>query len=143
MESQDSKDLALDLKWAHNPTMSFVRRVRQKFGHAFIGLAVAFTTDNSFKAHLIFLALAVSGGFLFGLSPLEWALVCFAIGLVVVSELFNTAIEYLVRMFTTEYHELAEKLLDISAGAVLFSALTALVIAGLVFGPRVWVLVIH
>lgn len=121
--------------------MSIVRRVRQKFGHAFIGLSVAFTTDNSFKVHLVFLILAVTGGFLFALPPLEWALILFAIGLVVVSELFNTAIEYLVRMFTTEYHELAEKLLDISAGAVLFAALTALVIAGLVFGPRLWAMI--
>jgi diacylglycerol kinase len=38
-------------------------------------------------------------------------------------------------MFTTEYHELAEKLLDISAGAVLFASVVALVLAALVFLP--------
>ena len=57
-------------------------------------------------------------------------------GLVIVSELFNTAIEFLVRMFTQEYHELAEKLLDISAGAVLFSVITALVMALILVVPR-------
>lgn len=117
--------------------MGFLSRVKNKFGNAFYGLAEAFTADNSFKAHLFFSFLAVGGGVVLHLSLLEWALVIFAIGLVVVSELFNTAIEYLVRMFTSDYHELAEKLLDISAGAVLFAAVVALAIAGLVFVPRI------
>ncbi len=117
--------------------MKFLPRVTKKFGHAFVGLRVAFTTDNSFKAHLIFLGLVAVLGVVFRLSLPEWALIVFAIGLVIVSELFNTAIEYLVRMFTQEYHELAEKLLDISAGAVLLAAVTALIIAGLVFVPKI------
>ena len=115
--------------------MRFLPRVSKKFSHAFRGLRIAFTTDNSFKAHMIFTALAL--GLSLWLRPdlTGWALVALAVGLVFVAELFNTAIEYLVRMFTTEYHELAEKLLDISAGAVLFAAFISLVLAGLVFVP--------
>ena len=115
--------------------MRFFTRVVKKFRHAFTGLHVAFSTDNSFKAHLVFLVIVVSLAFWLGPDLTGWALVIFASGLVFVAELFNTAIEYLVRMFTTEYHELAEKLLDISAGAVLFASFTALVLAGLVFLP--------
>jgi diacylglycerol kinase len=116
--------------------MRFLPRVMQKFGHAFSGLGIAFTTDNSFKAHLGFSAAAVALGVALHPDLTGWALVILAIGLVFVAELFNTAIEYLVRMFTTEYHELAEKLLDISAGAVLFASFTALALAALVFIPR-------
>jgi len=117
--------------------MQFFTRVARKFSHAFRGLRVAFSTDNSFKAHLLFSAVAV--GLAVGLRPslTGWALVVLAIGLVFVAELFNTAIEYLVRMFTTDYHELAEKLLNISAGAVLFASFTALALAALVFVPLV------
>lgn len=115
--------------------MHFLRRVYQKFLHSFTGLHVAFTTDNSFKAHLVFSVLAIGLGVWLGPDLTGWALITLAIGLVFVAELFNTAIEYLVRMFTTEYHELAEKLLDISAGAVLFASFTALVLAALVFLP--------
>lgn len=115
--------------------MPFLPRVLKKFGHAFLGLRVAITTDNSFKAHLLFSAVAL--GMAFWLAPdlTGWALIVLAIGLVFVAELFNTAIEYLVRMFTSEYHELAEKLLDISAGAVLFAAFTAITMAALVYLP--------
>jgi diacylglycerol kinase len=117
--------------------MHFFRRVVKKFRHSFTGLRVAFTTDNSFKAHLVFSLLALGLGVWLGPDITGWALIALAIGLVFVAELFNTAIEYLVRMFTTEYHELAEKLLDISAGAVLFASFTALVLAGLVFVPLI------
>lgn len=117
--------------------MPFFRRVAKKFRHSFTGLQVAFSTDNSFKAHLVFSLVAVGLGLWLGPDLTGWALVALAIGLVFVAELFNTAIEYLVRMFTSEYHELAEKLLDISAGAVLFASFTALVLAGLVYLPLV------
>ena len=115
--------------------MAFFSRVRSKFLNAFRGLLLAFTTDNSFKVHLFFSAVVIGIGVGLKASAVDWALLAIAIGLVVVAELFNTAIEYLVRMFTTEYHELAGKLLDISAGAVLFASLIALVLAGIVFVP--------
>lgn len=115
--------------------MSFFPRVAKKFRHAFTGLHVAIATDNSFKVHLLVSGLAIALGIWLRPSLTGWALIVLAIGLVFVAELFNTAIEYLVRMFTTEYHELAEKLLDISAGAVLFASFTALGLAALVFVP--------
>lgn len=115
--------------------MHFFGRVVKKFRHAFTGLHVAFTTDNSFKAHLAFSVVALGLAGWLGPDLVGWALIILAIGLVFVAELFNTAIEYLVRMFTNEYHELAEKLLDISAGAVLFASFTALALAALVFLP--------
>ena len=115
--------------------MSFPLRLLKKFGHAFYGLGTAIRTDNSFKLHLLFSAIAILLGIALRPSLTGWALIVLAIGLVFVAELFNTAIEYLVRMFTTEYHELAEKLLDISAGAVLFAVFTALALALLVFLP--------
>jgi len=116
--------------------MHFLHRVVRKFGHAFHGLFLAFTTDNSFKVHLLFSVIVVVLGLVMHLDLGGWALIVVSIGLVFVAELFNTAIEYLVRMFTSEYHELAGKLLDISAGAVLFATFTALALAGVVFLPR-------
>jgi len=115
--------------------MSFPLRVIKKFAHALAGLKVAFSTDNSFKTHLLFSFIALAAGLWLRPDLTGWALIVLAIGLVFVAELFNTAIEYLVRMLTTDYHELAEKLLNISAGAVLFATFTALALAALVFLP--------
>lgn len=116
--------------------MTILERIAFKFGCAFKGLAIAVASDNSFKVHIFFLGVAVAAGFLLHFAVVDWALIVFAIGLVFVSELFNTAIEFLVKMFTNEYHELAEKLLDISAGAVLFATFTAIAIGLLVIVPK-------
>jgi diacylglycerol kinase len=117
--------------------MRFFRHLFKKFSYAFRGMGRAFRTDNSFKYHFAFSVLVVVLGFVFNLSILEWVEITFAIGLVVISELFNTAIEYLVRILIKEHHQEAGLLLDISAGAVLFAALVALVIGLIIFGPRV------
>ncbi len=115
--------------------MNFPLRVVKKFAPRVYWSEGAFSTDNSFKSHLVFSLVALGAGLWLKPDLTGWALIVLAIGLVFVAELFNTAIEYLVRMFTTDYHELAAKLLDISAGAVVFAAFTALALAALVFLP--------
>lgn len=108
----------------------------KKFGFAFRGMGRAFLTDNSFKYHFVFLVLVLGLGFLFQLQEMEWVGVIFAVGLVIVAELFNTAIEYLVRILIREHHSEAGLLLDIAAGAVLFAAMVALAIGLIIFLPR-------
>jgi diacylglycerol kinase len=116
---------------------NLLKRIFEKFRVAVVGIKIAISTDNSFKTHIVFMLLSILLGFYLALNPLEWALLIFANGLVFVAELFNTAIEYLVRMFTQKYHELAEKLLDVSAGAVLFAAIVAIIIGIILFGPKI------
>ncbi len=116
--------------------MKFLPRVIFKFSCAFKGLGIAFSTDNSFKVHFAVGVILIALGFFSHLQLWEWGVLIIALGLVVISELFNTAIEYLVKLFTQEYHELAEKLLDIAAGAVLFASFIALSLGALVFIPR-------
>ena len=111
--------------------------VAKKFKAAFAGLHIAFITDNSFKIHFSVALLLLIFGVVIQFSFIEWIIILFAISFVVVSELFNTAIEYLVRMFTQEYHALAEKLLDISAGAVLFATFTSIIAGGLIIINRI------
>jgi len=120
--------------------MSKLSRIRNKFACAFKGLWIGFTTDNSFKIHIFFTVIIFLVAAFLGLGLVEWVILILVTGLVFVSELFNTAIEYLVRMFTTEYHQLAEQLLDIAAGAVLLAAFTAIVTGVLILGPKLWIL---
>lgn len=116
--------------------MKMLNRIITKFNYAFKGLKIAITTDNSFKIHFIFVLPVVASAIYLGFNQFEWIVVSLSIGIVLIAELFNTSIEYLVKMFTGEYHELAEKLLDISAGAVLMSALLAIVMGLIVYIPH-------
>lgn len=60
-----------------------------------------------------------------------------AISLVLIAEILNTAIEFLVNLVSPQYNEMAGKVKDIAAGAVLFAAIMAVVIGTIVFGPYV------
>ena len=116
--------------------MKMLNRIVKKFNYAFKGLKIAITTDNSFKIHFIFVLPVVASGIYLRFNQFEWIVITLSVGIVLIAELFNTSIEYLVKMFTDEYHELAEKLLDISAGAVLISAIMAIVMGLIIYIPH-------
>jgi diacylglycerol kinase len=73
--------------------------------------------------------LVVVAGIALRIPPVWWALVTLAIGLVVVAELVNTAIEAAVDLVTVDDHPLAKRAKDVAAAGVLLAVLTALGVA--------------
>ncbi|MCB0586708.1 MAG: diacylglycerol kinase family protein [Phaeodactylibacter sp.] len=112
-------------------------RVRS-FRYAFKGIAGLFYSEPNARIHLIMTILVLILGFLFTLSPVEWALIALAIGLVFAAEAFNTALEHLVDLVSPEYNELAGRAKDTAAAAVLFSAMGAAALGLILFAPRIW-----
>ena len=108
----------------------------RKFADAFRGLARAVKTQSSFAVHLLMAGAVVAAGALFRVSSVEWCLLFFAIGLVLMAEIFNTAIESLARAPGSRRHPRFRDALDMASGAVLLAAITAAVIGLIVFGPR-------
>jgi diacylglycerol kinase (ATP) len=119
---------------------SLLRRRAASFGHAFRGVWVALRSELHLQFHAVATVLVLGLGTYFRLSPTEWALVALAVASVWAAELFNTAIETLTNLASPGYHPLAGKAKDVAAGAVLLAALGAVVVGGLVFGPKVWAL---
>ncbi len=79
------------------------------------------------------LCLVVALGLYLNLSTLEWGLITFSIGLVLVAELFNTAVERVGdEVAGGKYSQMVRTAKDASAAAVLLSALTALAIGTLI-----------
>lgn len=106
------------------------------FIYAFNGLVYAFQTQLNFKVHCLAAVFTIVLGAYLGLSHIEWALITIAIGLVIVVELINTAIEVLVDLVSPEKHPKAGTIKDVAAAAVLISAVTALAIGFFVFIPK-------
>ena len=115
--------------------MNFINRTKRKFGYAIKGLHTAFTADNSFKIHFAVAIPIIISGFILSFDRFEWIVISFTIGQVLVAELFNTAIEFVVKMCTDEYNKFAEKLLNISAGAVLMSVIISIIIGCFIYIP--------
>ena len=70
------------------------------------------------------------------MSALEWAVLALLIVMVVAAEMVNTMVEALVDLVTTEYHPLAKVAKDVVAGVVLLTAIGAVVVGLLIFGPK-------
>ncbi len=120
----------------NNASKTFSPQARaNSFRYAFKGLKLFFTTQHNSWIHLFAAFLVIGAGFFFGISKTEWLFVTMAIALVLITEILNTAFEFLVDLVSPEYNELAGKVKDLAAGAVLFTALMAAAIGVLVFGP--------
>lgn len=107
------------------------------------GLKQVLISEPNARIHaLITLAVFAAAG-LFQVSRGEWIALGLTVGLVWVAEVFNTAVEKLVDLASPEVHPTAKAIKDISAGAVLVSALTAVLVGVLIFGPRLWAWIAH
>ena len=108
----------------------------RKFGCAIRGTSEAIRIDNSFKYHFAAAIFAILIGFILRISEPEWIAIIIVIAMVLVAEMFNTVCEIMMKIYTKEYHNLVKKLLDISAGAVLFASIAALIVGVIIFGSN-------
>ncbi|WP_241156620.1 MULTISPECIES: diacylglycerol kinase family protein [unclassified Adlercreutzia] len=111
------------------------------FACAWEGIAYAFTSQRNLKIHSAFAALAVALGFALGISEAGWLAVVVCIALVMALEVVNTAVESVVDLVSPEWNELAKRAKDCAAGAVYLAAAASLVVAAIVFLPRLGALI--
>ncbi|MFA6809378.1 MAG: diacylglycerol kinase family protein [Eubacteriales bacterium] len=109
----------------------------RSFKNAFDGVLFTYKTQNHLRFHLFAALVVVLCGLLFNITKSEWLIIVYAIGSVIIAEIFNTAIEQVVDLISPEYNSLAGKAKDIAAGAVLIAALQAVIIGVIVFGSYI------
>jgi diacylglycerol kinase (ATP) len=106
------------------------------FKYAWCGISYAFLTQRNFRIHVGVCALAIGLSLFLHLQPVEIAVIGITSGLVLALELINTAIESIVDLTVKQtYHELAKIAKDCAAGAVLVSALVAILVAATLLLP--------
>ncbi|MDD2412812.1 MAG: diacylglycerol kinase family protein [Bacteroidales bacterium] len=108
----------------------------KSFSFAFNGLKILIKEEHNARIHLFVAIVVVMAGLIFKISVNEWFVVLFAIGFVMVVEIINTAIESIANIISPEKDKRIKKIKDLSAAAVLISALTALVIGSIIFIPK-------
>ena len=106
------------------------------FKYAFNGLIILFKEEHNAIIQLMAAIAVVIAGFVFNISQTEWIVIIFAIGFVLAMEAINSAIEGLADFISPEKHDMIKKIKDLSAAGVLISAITALIIGLIVFGPK-------
>jgi diacylglycerol kinase (ATP) len=116
----------------------FSMRARVKSAtHGWRGLGILIRTTHNAWGQIFFGLLAVYLGFILHISEIEWVLIVLAIGLVLVAETLNTALEIDINLTSPEFHPYARDTKDVAAGAVLIAVMTSLVVGLVIFLPKI------
>jgi len=110
-----------------------MNKLVNSFAFALKGIRMAVGEQRNLKIHLAMTLLVVVAGIYFAIPPVEWCIVVFAIGLVWVAEMMNTAIEKMVDLVEPKQNPLAGKVKDIAAGGVLAAAICSMILGLIVF----------
>jgi diacylglycerol kinase len=105
---------------------------------ALSGIWQVIITQQNARIHLAATLVVLIASILLGFSRMEWMILLLTVGFVWAAEIFNTAIEDLVDLISPENTPAAKRIKDISAGAVLVSALVSVLVGLLLFGTRIW-----
>jgi len=119
------------------------KKLLRSFGYAFKGIKYATLTQLNFRIHLVAMLTAVLMGYLLHISASEWYWIMLCITLVLVMELLNTAIETLTDLISPEYNIKAGQVKDVAAGAVVITAIFALMTGLIIFLPKLINLMVH
>lgn len=109
----------------------------KKFWHSFRfaaqGIVWAFKSELNMKVHSGLAVLVLAAAAVFRLPAASWLLLLLAITLVLTAELLNTAVEATVDLVSPEIHPMAKIAKDTAAGAVLLTAVFAVITGIYVF----------
>ena len=112
----------------------FIGRLKS-FKYALLGAYKLITTEHSIMVQFSIGIVVTVLGFVFGISKTEWILQTLAIGMVLAVEGLNTAVEKTADFIHPDYHKKIGFIKDISAGAVTFVVLSALVTGLIIYVP--------
>ena len=114
----------------------------QGFGNTFKnarkGMRIVLKSERNIRIHFVAAVFVLVLGFVMQFSALKISVLLLAIGLVVSAEMLNSAIEFsLDAIFHNRYSKMVGMAKDISAGAVMFVTIIAVLIGGLIFIPEI------
>lgn len=116
------------------------RKLFKSFGYALDGLYLAVKLDQNVRFHLVSSIFVLILSFVLEISTGEFLFILLAIFFVLISEMVNTAIEEMTNLIIKEHHESAKIAKDVAAGAVLLSAVFAVIVASIILVPKIIVL---
>lgn len=115
-----------------------IKKFFRSLKHAIDGLSYAATHERNFRIELFFAAAVVLSIFIFKVRSWEAIVLIIMIMWVLIAELINTVLERVVDILKPRIHPYAHLIKDLMAGAVLISALVAIVVGVIIFYPYFW-----
>ena len=114
----------------------FAGRLRS-FRYAGRGIWLTLKSQHNAWIHAVATIIVLIASYVLGISRLEWCLIVLACAAVWAAEALNTSLEHLADATTKDFHPIIGKAKDVAAGAVLITAIAAVVVGVLVLGPHI------
>ena len=114
-----------------------IKKRTVSFNYAFNGFRVLFREEHNSWIHLTIAVITLGAAFLLDISRTEWIEIVLVIGFVFAMEIINSAVENLSDFVSPEKHDAIKKIKDLSAAAVLISALAAIAVGAIIFLPKI------
>lgn len=111
-------------------------RYIDSFRFAFKGVQTVFQEERNMRTHVITGVLVLLVALFLPMTRSDWLWILLSSFLVIVMEIWNTAVENLVDLVTDEFHPLAKKVKDMAAAAVLISTGFAVVTGCIILLPK-------
>ncbi|MGM0500996.1 MAG: diacylglycerol kinase [Bacillota bacterium] len=116
--------------------MKELKDLTNSFNNAILGISKAISRERNLQIHVIFAIGVIFLSLILDITKVELLILLLTITLVIAAEIFNTAIEALCDLITEDYHYQIKIIKDISAGAVLVTAVNAVVVGYVVFSNK-------
>ncbi len=113
------------------------KKLKNSFKYAFQGIVSAYKDEQNLRIHTVVAILVIIFAFILKISKVEFIICVILIGLVLMTEFVNTAIENLVDLVTLEKNPYAKIAKDTAAAGVLVFALFSAAIGLTIFVPKI------
>ncbi|MCH3964681.1 MAG: diacylglycerol kinase [Clostridium sp.] len=113
-----------------------VKKLLDSFNYAIQGIIYSVRTQRNMKIHMIAALLVLVLCFFYDLSKIELLAITITITMVIMAELFNTAVEFAIDATTNYYHPLAKIAKNVAAGGVLITAINAILVGYIIFWDK-------
>jgi diacylglycerol kinase len=110
----------------------------KSFSFAFDGIASALKQEPNFRIHIILGLIVLVAAYFLKFTSIEWLILILTIFFVLVLELINTTLEQLVDLVSPEVQPKAKIAKDVSAAAVLLSAIFSIIVGAILFLPKIF-----
>ncbi len=107
------------------------------FRYSWNGLRIAWREETNFRIGVVCAALALLLSYVLRLSQVEFIIVVLTIALVLMAEIFNTALEEFCDMVKNDPDPHIAKIKDLAAAASSIAVYAALIIGLIIFSPHV------
>lgn len=116
----------------------FLINTAKSFQFAFRGIPKAYRGQRNIKIQSFFAVFAFLLSYLLRVSTIEFLILLIIIFLVIILEIINTSVERVCDLISKDYNKDIKDIKDMTAGAVLLSAILSVIVGILIFSPYLW-----